>query len=338
MKAGETPLLTVRGLAKHFPLRQGLFGRQVGAVRALDGVDLDLARGEAVGLVGESGCGKTTCGRALLRLIEPTAGSVHFAGIDVLAARGAALRGLRRRMQMVFQDPYASLNARLTIGEALTEPLLVHGLASDHNDAWRQAAALLQKVGLEPSHLDRWPDQFSGGQRQRIGIARALAVQPELLVLDEPVSALDVSVQATVINLLKDLQEQLGLSYLFIAHDLAVVAQLCSRVVVMYLGRIVEEGPVDRIFAHPLHPYTQALLSAVPPEAPGQGQRRILLRGDPPSPMQAWDALRLAARFDAPAEAFAGDERLREAGPGHRVRCSRLDILEDCAARRLAAV
>jgi oligopeptide/dipeptide ABC transporter ATP-binding protein len=329
MADAAEPLLRVRGLRKLFPIRRGVFGRTVGNVRAVDGVDLDLAAGEALGLVGESGCGKTTTGRCVLRLVEPTEGSVRFAGEELTTLGRRELRKRRRAMQMIFQDPYGSLNPRLTVGQALTEPMVVHGLVA-RDGARDRAAGLLERVGLTRAHLDHYPHQFSGGQRQRIGIARAIALEPRLIVCDEPVSALDVSVQAQVLNLLTDLQRDLGVAYLFISHDLAVVAHLCPRVAVMYLGEIVELGPVERLYERPLHPYTQALLSAVPGLAPGG---RIVLEGDPPSPLEPSSAARFVKRFPRHAAAFAtGEIALREAAPGHWVRCARLDVLEDLAS------
>ncbi|MFO1192080.1 MAG: dipeptide ABC transporter ATP-binding protein [Rhodoferax sp.] len=281
--ADGTPLLQVDGLVKHFPVRRGILGRVQGAVRAVDGVSFTLAAGETLGVVGESGCGKSTLGRLVLRLIEPTAGSIRFGGQDLGALPAAALRAQRRAMQIIFQDPYSSLNPRMTVGQTLAEPLRLHGLHAGQEE--RRVQALLETVGLVARHARRYPHEFSGGQRQRIGIARALAVEPRLIVCDEAVSALDVSVQAQVVNLLQDLQQQLGLAYIFIAHDLAVVKHIAHRIAVMYLGRIVELADKDALFAAPRHPYTQALLSAIPLPQPGRVRATGLLTGDVPSPV-----------------------------------------------------
>ncbi|MCK6487217.1 MAG: ATP-binding cassette domain-containing protein [Planctomycetes bacterium] len=323
------PLLEVRELVKHFPVRGGAFAKSPGAVRAVDGVSFDIAAGESLGLVGESGCGKSTTGRCILRLIEPTGGSVRFQGQELMGLSQARLRPMRRHLQMIFQDPFGSLNPRMRVGDAIAEPLEVHGLA--RGDAARERAGrLLEQVGLTREHLDRYPHEFSGGQRQRVCIARALALGPQLIVCDEPVSALDVSVQAQVLNLLDDLQRELGVAYLFISHDLAVVGHVCHRVAVMYLGEIVEIGPREAVLTRPLHPYTQALLSAVPGSPAGS---RVLLEGDPPSPMEPSSARRFTSRFPRHAAAFEGGEiRLREAAPGHQVRCARLEVLQDLAA------
>ena len=280
-------LLRVEGLTKHFPVREGVLRTVRGHVRAVDGVSFTLRRGETLGLVGESGCGKSTTGRALLRLVEPTSGQIYFDGRDVLSLEGDDLRAFRRKAQIVFQDPYSSLNPRMMVGAMLEEALSVHGLAGDAAGRRRRAVSLLELVGLLPEHADRYPHEFSGGQRQRIGIARALSVEPSFIVCDEAVSALDVSVQAQVLNLLADLKNQLGLTYLFIAHDLAVVEHVCDRVAVMYLGRIVETASAESLYRDPRHPYTKALLSAVPRSDPKSktGDERIMLAGDPPSPM-----------------------------------------------------
>ncbi len=279
---GPAALLRVVDLVKHYT-SGGLFARRAPPVRAVDGVSFELGRGETLGLVGESGCGKSTVGRTILRLQEPTAGKTFFEGADVFTLERDALRTLRRRMQIIFQDPYGSLNPRMRIGDAVAEGIEIHRLA-EGAEVKRRVGALLEEVGLDPTYARRYPHEFSGGQRQRIGIARALAVEPAFIVCDEPVSALDVSVQAQVLNLLADLQHRRGLSYLFIAHDLAVVRQVAQRVAVMYLGRIVEEGSTEALLAHPAHPYTVALLSAAPEPDPASAKQRIVLAGDLPSP------------------------------------------------------
>jgi oligopeptide/dipeptide ABC transporter ATP-binding protein len=279
------PLLTVRGLVKHFPIKRGIVPRPVGTVKAVDGIDIDVGEGEAVGLVGESGCGKTTAGRCILRLIEPTAGQITFEGQDIRALDRKGLRPWRQKMQIIFQDPFSSLNPRRTVLETIGEALELHGVTSGRDATRKEVQRLLERCGLDPNYVNRYPHEFSGGQRQRIGIARALAPRPKFIVCDEAVSALDVSVQAQILNLLKDLQQELGLSYLFIAHDLAVVKHLCDRVAVMYLGRIVETGECETLFDRPAHPYTRALLSAIPVPRPNRGQKRIVLQGDVPTPI-----------------------------------------------------
>jgi oligopeptide/dipeptide ABC transporter ATP-binding protein len=327
----STTLLEVEGLAKHYPVKGG-FGQAAGVVRAVDGVSFTIARGETLALVGESGCGKSTTARLVLRLIEPTAGTVHFDGIPVTGA--AELRALRRRVQVVFQDPYASLNPRLRVGEAIAEPMEVHGIGDARSRAAR-VQELLRLVGLAPFHAQRYPHEFSGGQRQRIGIARALAVQPELVVCDEPVSALDVSIQAQVVNLLKELQGRFGLSYLFIAHDLAVVRHMADRIAVMYLGEIVETAPKRTLFADPRHPYTRALLSAIPHPDPRRRGRVQHLGGDVPSPMNPPPGCRFHTRCPF-AQPICREQAppLRELAPG---RASACHFAEDLPAFDAAA-
>jgi len=282
---GSKVLLSVRGLKRHFPIFHGLLRQQVGSIKAVDGVSFDVYCGETLGLVGESGCGKTTIGRTILQLYPPTAGEVRFDGVNLTRLKGRNLRRMRRRMQMIFQDPYASLNPRMTVGGIVAAPLKIHGVMRGR-EAARRVAELLELVGLNPGFVNRYPHEFSGGQRQRIGIARALALQPDFIVCDEPIAALDVSIQAQVVNLLQELQARFTLTYLFIAHDLSMVRHISDRVAVMYLGKIVEQTEREELYEHPLHPYTQALLSAVPICDPviERQRQRIILEGDVPSP------------------------------------------------------
>jgi oligopeptide/dipeptide ABC transporter ATP-binding protein len=316
-------LLSVRDLVKHFPITRGIFGRTIGAVRAVDGISFDVKRGETLGLVGESGCGKTTTGRTILRLIEPTSGSVTFEGVNVLSLSADQLRALRRQMQIVFQDPFSSLNPRMTVGAIVREGLIIHKIA-EGAAAQARVRQLLEEVGLRPEYASRYPHEFSGGQRQRIGIARALAVEPRFIVCDEPVSALDVSVQAQVINLLQDLQRDRGLTYLFIAHDLSVVEHVATRVAVMYLGHIVELARADDLYAEPLMPYTQALLSAVPIPDPRTRKKRIVLSGDVPSPADPPTGCPFHPRCHHPAKDLACARirpPLETKAEGHLVAC-----------------
>jgi oligopeptide/dipeptide ABC transporter ATP-binding protein len=313
-----TNLLRVDALVKHFPIRRGMFGRTSGHVHAVDGVSFHVDAGETLALVGESGCGKSTTGRLVLRLLTPTSGSVHFEGRDLATLSDDAMRELRGALTVIFQDPFASLNPRMTIGQTLDEPLALHGLAEGRRR--ERVQEILRLVGLAPEHARRYPHEFSGGQRQRIGIARALAVEPRLIVCDEPVSALDVSIQAQVVNLLRDLQSRFGISYIFIAHDLAVVKFIATRVAVMYLGRIVEYAGKEALFASPRHPYTHALLSAIPIPDPGRRGTRVLLEGDVPNPAAPPSGCRFRTRCPH-ARALCADETPPLAGEGHAVAC-----------------
>jgi oligopeptide/dipeptide ABC transporter ATP-binding protein len=312
-------LVGVRGLIKHFPVEGS-----DDVVRAVDGVSFDIFAGETLGLVGESGCGKSTVGRCLLRLIEPTSGTVSFSGRDILSLGKKELREIRREMQIIFQDPYASLNPRMKIGDVVGEPLVIHKMGTK-TERRERVAGLLQRVGLDPDYMNRYAHEFSGGQRQRIGVARTLALNPRLIVADEPVSALDVSVQAQVVNLLQELQQEFKLTYLFISHGLAVVEHISTRVAVMYLGRIVEIAGAAELYARPLHPYTQALLSAIPVPDPKQKRKRVVLQGDVPTPINPPSGCRFRTRCPIAIEACAQiDPELREIWPGHQVACIRV--------------
>jgi len=319
----ENPLVRVEGLKLHFPITRGILRRQVGAVKAVDGVSFEIYRGETLGMVGESGCGKSTTGRAILKLNRPTGGKVYLDGIDLGDLKGKKLREIRRRMQMIFQDPYASLNPRMTIGRIIGEPLQIFNLVLRKERKGR-VQELMELVGLNPQFADRYPHEFSGGQRQRVGIARALALQPDFIVCDEPISALDVSIQAQVVNLLEELQERFGLTYLFIAHDLAMVHHISDRVAVMYLGKIVELTDQATLYANPLHPYTQALLSAVPiPDPKIESQRqRTILKGSLPSPSDPPKGCNFCTRCPVAVEhCHEVEPDLREISPGHQVAC-----------------
>jgi oligopeptide/dipeptide ABC transporter ATP-binding protein len=322
-------LLVVEDLVKHYPIRSGQLRKITGYVRAVDGVSFSIERGKTLGLVGESGSGKTTLGRAILRLVEPTSGRILFEGRDLMGLSQGELRRLRRHIQMIFQDPYDSLNPRMTIGSMLEEPMLAHRIASNKDDARQRAAELLRLVGLEPDHLNRYPHEFSGGQRQRIGIARALTTNPKFIVCDEPISALDVSVQAQILNLLVELQGQLSLTYLFIAHDLGAIRHISDRVAVMYLGKIVEEADSAQLLNMPLHPYTQQLVLSMPIPRPGARRERAhLLRGEAPEPTQLPSGCRFHPRCPLAVDACKlAEPPLLELRPGHRVACIRAESL-----------
>jgi len=333
-------ILTVENLVKHFPIRKGVVPRTVGYVRAVDNISFSIEQGSTLALVGESGCGKTTAGRTILRLLEPTSGRVVFDGRDVFSLKEREMRLLRREMQIIFQDPYGSLNPRMTVGAIIEEPLLVHGInlnsdnqsrkpSSKRQQARERARELLDLVGLAPEHMSRYPHEFSGGQRQRICIARALALNPKFIVCDEAVSALDVSIQAQILNLLRELQQRFNLTYLFIAHDLAVVRHISDRVAVMYLGEIVEEADTEEIFARPLHPYTQALLASIPVPIPNTKRERVHIEGDAPTPINPPEGCRFHTRCPlAIEECRKQPPPLIEIHPNHRVACIRTDVTE----------
>jgi oligopeptide transport system ATP-binding protein len=319
----HSKLLEVRGLRMWFPIMRGVLQRHVADVKAVDGIDFDVYQGETLGLVGESGCGKSTTGRAILQLYKPTAGTVRFEGSDLVSLKGEELRKMRRRMQMIFQDPYASLNPRMTVGSIVAEPLEVHSIGTKAEQVER-VRELLKVVGLNPYFINRYPHEFSGGQRQRIGVARALAVNPAFIVCDEPISALDVSIQAQVINLLEDLQEKFGLTYLFIAHDLSVVRHISDRIAVMYLGKIMELADRDELYRNPMHPYSQALLSAVPIPDPviEEKRHRIILEGDVPSPVNPPKGCNFSTRCPKALDMCREQEpEFRDYGGGHWVAC-----------------
>ena len=324
----DTPFVEVRNLSKRFPIKTGIFSRETASVKAVSDVSLTIKKGETLGLVGESGCGKSTLGRCIIRLLEPSSGEILFDGKNITDLAGEDLRALRRRMQIIFQDPYASLNPRMTIANIVGEPLLIHKIGHNKKERVDRVHQLLELVGLRKEHAQRYPHEFSGGQRQRIGIARALAVDPQLIVCDEPVSALDVSIQAQVINLLMDLQQKLGLTYLFIAHDLKVVEHISNRVAVMYLGRIVELAPADDLYKNPQHPYTQALLSAIPVPKVGAKKQRVILQGDVPSPIDPPRGCHFNPRCPIAEQTCREiDPTLKDTTASHQARCIKVPPL-----------
>ena len=338
MSSGGETLLEVKDLVKHFPITQGIvFQRQIGAVKAVDGVSFDVRRGETLGIVGETGCGKSTTARLLVRLLDRTSGEILFEGEDIAVHKKEGLRGLHRQMQMVFQDPYSSLNPRKTVGSIIAEPFAIHGLLKGSGERRKRVQELMDRVGLNPEHYNRYPHEFSGGQRQRIGVARAIALEPKLLVADEPVSALDVSIQAQVLNLLRGLQREMGLTLIFIAHDLSVVRHMCDRVAVMYLGKIVEIAPSDNLYSFPRHPYTGALMAAVPvPHPSGERRRqRQLLTGDVPSPANPPRACRFHTRCPKAQELCSQEEPPLELKGTHNLAACHFPLTESEVRLRL---
>jgi oligopeptide/dipeptide ABC transporter ATP-binding protein len=330
------PLVRVQDLVKHFPITRGIvFQRQVGAVHAVDGVSFDIAEGETLGIVGETGCGKSTTARLITRLLDPTSGTIEYKGRDIAGLSRKELKPFRREIQMIFQDPYSSLNPRKTVGSIISDPFIIHGI--DESKGWRKRRVqeLMETVGLNPEHYNRFPHEFSGGQRQRIGVARALSLDPKLIIADEPVSALDVSIQAQILNLLRDLQRELGLTIVFIAHDLSVVRHMCDRVAVMYLGKIVEVADSEALYSHPRHPYTGALLSAVPVPSPGVQSGRQVLGGDVPSPTNPPPACRFHTRCWKCQEVCTVEEPLLDEKPGGNVAACHFPLTDGEIAQRV---